>query len=371
MKIIIDCSNLRVGGGIQVALSFINDLIKIVIEEEIIILMSPQIAHSIKKLRFTPNFRLIEIHEDYYKNIFVRGRELYKIENEIKPNVIFTVFGPSYHKSKFPKIVGFAIPFIIYSNSPFFSKISLKEWLRYKFLGAVKSYFFKNNSDALIFETDDARNISIRKIDKKINMYTVGNTLNRIFIESEQWTYNVDVNKTEMDILCLSANYPHKNLDLIPKIIDEILILQPNLKFRFHITVKKNEFNFTKFHNQFVNYLGRVELEDLPHLYSKMDINFMPTLLEVFSTTYLEAMFMEVPIVCSDMSFARDICADSAIYCDPLNAAVYAKNLLKVKDNKNLKNTLIQNGKRNLKRFGTSMERTNQYLEIIKNTINH
>jgi glycosyltransferase involved in cell wall biosynthesis len=201
-------------------------------------------------------------------------------------------------------------------------------------------------------------------------VYTVGNTLNSIFIDSDKWTYNINISKTDMDILCLSANYPHKNLDLIPKIIDEILIIQPKLNFRFHISAQKDEFNFPEFHNKYVNYLGRVEHEDLPHLYSKMDINFMPTLLEIFSTTYLEAMFMGVPTVCSDMSFSRDICLDSAIYCDPINAADYALKLLKVIGDKNLKKSLIQNGKRNLNRHLTSIERTNQYLEIIK-TINY
>jgi glycosyltransferase involved in cell wall biosynthesis len=368
LKIIVDCSNLRVGGGIQVALSFFNDLVKINIKDEIIVFMSPEIAPALNRMSFPNNFLLINLSPDIYCNIFVRGLKLFKLENEIKPEVIFTVFGPSYHKSRFPKVVGFAIPYIIYTDSPFFLKLSLIKKIKYKVLAITKLFFFRINSDALIFETNDARLALMGKIGNKINMYTVGNTLNSIFNDPDKWTDNINIIKSEMDIFCLSANYPHKNLDLIPNIIDEILILEPSLNFKFYISAEKDEFNFSKFHNNYVNFIGRIELENLPHLYSKMDINFMPTLLEIFSTTYLEAMFMGVPIVCSDMSFARDTCSDSAIYCEPINANDYAKKLLKVISNKNLKQSLIENGRQNLRRHLTSMERTYKYLDIINTT---
>ena len=101
-----------------------------------------------------------------------------------------------------------------------------------------------------------------------------------------------------------------------------------------------------------------------------MDIVLMPTLLEIFSTTYLEAMYMQVPIIASDMGFARDICWDSALFCSPLNAKDYAEKILMLSENSNLRNELITKGTENLKRFGTSMDRTQKYLEIIKEYAN-
>jgi glycosyltransferase involved in cell wall biosynthesis len=370
MKILIDCSNLRVGGGIQVAISFISDLVKIRVDDEIVIFMSPEIKSSLKKISLPQNFSLLELSNEVYSNFFFRVIKLGKLERSIEPDVVFTVFGPSYHKSYCPKVVGFAIPYIVYSSSPFFWKLSVIKKIRYKILAKTKLFFFKKYSNALIFETDDARLSLINKIGDRINMYTVGNTLNSIFQDYEKWTSNVSIIKTELDILCLSANYPHKNLDIIPDIIDEILNEQPYLSFKFHITAEMSDFGFSSFHNGYVNYIGRVELEDLPHLYSNMDIVFMPTLLEIFSTTYLEAMFMGVPLVCSDMSFARDICLDSAVFCDPINANDYARKILLVKSDESLKCSLIQNGKRNLRRYMKSMDRTYKYLEIIKKTAN-
>jgi glycosyltransferase involved in cell wall biosynthesis len=96
----------------------------------------------------------------------------------------------------------------------------------------------------------------------------------------------------------------------------------------------------------------------------------MPTLLEVFSTTYLEAMFMKVPILSSDMEFARDICGNAAIFCNPTDVEEYAKNILILYNDPTLRKNLIQKGEQNLKRFGNSLQRTKQYIEIIKNTKN-
>ena len=65
--------------------------------------------------------------------------------------------------------------------------------------------------------------------------------------------------------------------------------------------------------------LGPVDLEDLPNVYRASDALFLPTLLESFSGTYLEAMHYGLPILTTDLDFARNICRDAALYFDPEN----------------------------------------------------
>ena len=142
MKILIDCSNLRVGGGIQVAISFISDLVKIRVDDEIVIFMSPEIKSSLKKISLPQNFSLLELSNEVYSNFFFRVIKLGKLERKIEPDVVFTVFGPSYHKSYCPKVVGFAIPYIVYNSSPFFWKLSVIKKIRYKILAKTKLFFF-------------------------------------------------------------------------------------------------------------------------------------------------------------------------------------------------------------------------------------
>ena len=191
------------------------------------------------------------------------------------------------------------------------------------------------------------------------------NTLNAIFNKKEEWQ-NLPIEKTQLDILCLTANYPHKNLPLIPKLIKEIQKLAPELNFKVYISLKKEELIFDNQYDRYVNYLGNVALSQLPSLYQQMDVLLMPSLLETFSTTYLEAMAMKVPIVASDTPFSRDICAEAALYCSPLKADEYAEKILLLHKNIGIRDKLIQEGEQNLKRFGTSMDRTKKYIEIIE-----
>ena len=128
--------------------------------------------------------------------------------------------------------------------------------------------------------------------------------------------------------------------------------------------------NFDKKYDQYINYLGKVDINQVPLLYKQMNLLFMPTLLETFSTTYLEAMISEIPIVTSKMSFAQDVCGDSALYCEPLSATDYAKKISLLTSDNELRNSLIQKGKINLLRFGTSMDRTKKYLEILEKHAN-
>ncbi|WGU69964.1 glycosyltransferase [Capnocytophaga canimorsus] len=227
---------------------------------------------------------------------------------------------------------------------------------------------FLKNSDVLIFETDDAKFKFNRLTHNKKISYTVNNTLNTIFTTPNDWK-DFKINKVGLNILCLTANYLHKNLDIIPRVIDQLLTMDNDLDFKFFISLEKKDLRFDDKYDRYISYLGRVELENLPILYLQMNILFMPTLLETFSTTYLEAMFMKVPIVASDMSFARDICGEATLYCSPLNEKDYAEKILLLYNNKELKNSLISKGQKELKRFGDSISRTKKILRNNKKNI--
>ncbi len=370
MKLIIDNSNLFDGGGLQVAMSFVNDLRELGLEHSYYIVNSPNAAKIFEKEKYPENFYFTTLPEAGHGNIFKRGRRLRNIEKKLKPDVIFTVFGPSYHKSRQVKVVGFAIPYIVYPDSPFLSLISIKEKIRYKLLSLLKSYCFKSFSDALIFETEDAKQIFVSNHQYKKQTFTVGNTLNEIFFKPLKWK-ELEINtNSSLKILFLTANYPHKNMKILPEVI-QILIDKYKIKdFCFLITLDKNDLNFSEQTNKYITYLGKIELEKIPSLYKKSNIVFIPTLLEVFSATYLEAMFMKKPIIASDMGFSRDICRESAYFCNPIDPEEYAKAIYELASNESLRNKLVNNGTENLKRFGTSMDRTQKYLEIIKEYAN-
>lgn len=369
MKIIIDNSNLFAGGGLQVAASFLRDLKKMNVNCDFHVIQSFNSANIIDENDFPDNFKFYNLDKSEEKFKSKRIKSVKKIEDALKPDCIFTLFGPSYHKSKFPKLVGFAIPYIIYPDSPFFKRISLREKIYYKLLSLIKIYSFKKYSDGLIFETENARKIFIEReyYDKK--SFVVGNTLNEIFINPNNWIDFENLISSSCNILFLTANYPHKNMAIVPEVI-KILREKYQLKdFKFLITLNKNDLNFTDSVNENIQYLGKVDLEMIPSLYNKSNIVFIPTLLEVFSATYLEAMQMKRPIIASDLGFSRDICGDSAYFCEPTNADSYANAIFTLINDENLQHDLITKGCENIKRFGSSVDRTNSYLAIINKLV--
>ncbi|MCT3942690.1 glycosyltransferase family 4 protein [Elizabethkingia anophelis] len=369
MKLIIDNSNLFAGGGLQVAASFLRDLKKMNLSDEFHIIQSLNAIKVIENEQFPDNFTFYNLGKSEEKSKSKRIRSVKRIESIVNPDCIFTLFGPSYHKSKYPKLVGFAIPYIIYQNSPFFKKISVKENIYYKLLSILKVYSFKKYSDALIFETENARKTFVEKTHYNKDTYTVGNTLNEIFFEPNEWRDYDNLPTSSFKILFLTANYPHKNMDVIHEVIK---ILKHKYKFndfKFLITLQSEELNFPEYCEEYIEYLGKVDLKKIPSLYNQSQMVFIPTLLEVFSATYLEAMLMKKPIIASDLEFSRDICGESAYFCEPVNAESYADAIFRLANDENLRNSLVSKGTENLKRFGSSMERTVSYLNIIKTLI--
>lgn len=366
MKILIDNSNLFAGGGLQVAASFLRDLKKINKEDVFFVVQSLNCAKVLVNDTFPENFVFYNLGKSEEQSKRERINSVKRIENSVTPDFIFTVFGPSYHKSNYPKLVGFAIPYILYPNSPFFKQISLKEKMYYKLLSIIKTYSFKKFSDSLVFETENARQIFIKKTGFEKKTFVVGNTLNEIFSNINQWEKYEGLSSGYLNILFLTANYPHKNMQILPQVIT-ILREKYNMNdFKFLITLDKEEVNYPQFCHQHIEYLGKVNLEKIPSLYEQSHLIFIPTLLEVFSATYLEAMFMKKPIIASDLEFSRDICGDSAYYCEPVNPQSYAKAIYELVNNEETRNNLVEKGIANLKRFGSSLDRTNEYMNIIK-----
>ena len=370
MKILVDNSNLFAGGGLQVAVSFIRDLKNLGYNDEYHIVQSFNSSKELGDEIFPDNFIFINFSKKEEKSIFQRIKALKKIENEIKPDVIFTVFGPSYHKSNYKKIVGFAWGFVIYPNSPYFKKLSFKTFIKFKILNLIKVFCFNRNSDALIFETDYSREYYLKNLNYKKETYVVSNTLNTIFNQKELHEDYYLKSKANYNILFLTANYQHKNLDLLPEIIEFLRDKEKKDFFIIHVSINEYDLEIPIELKKYVNFLGKVTLNELPSLYEQMDAVLMPSLLETFSTTYLEAMFMKKPLVVSDLEFARDICRDSAIYCTPTSSMDFANALYNIFRDKQLANTLVNNGDINLKRFGTSLDRTKKYLAILEKTIN-
>jgi glycosyltransferase involved in cell wall biosynthesis len=91
---------------------------------------------------------------------------------------------------------------------------------------------------------------------------------------------------------------------------------------------------------------------------------FLPSLIEIFTASYPEAMQMKKPILTSDLSFAHDICGEAAEYFDPVNPADIANKIIYLASNPARRTQLVKNGEKRLLQFETPASRAKNLLDV-------
>jgi len=370
MRILVNCSNIKKGGGIQVALSFIEQVYAIRGHEWHIIL-SNTLVNNIELVKEANKQNISTYHYTINPNIFssITGlnKKLNEIEKRINPDAVFTIFGPSYWRPKKITFMWIRKPQYISPNSPYFDIISRKRKLKLQLKKNFHLYDFKKFNNALVSESEFVSD-RLKIIFPNKPVFTVSNTHHQFYLKPEKWKYDKIVEDfTGFSLLTITSNYPHKNLKIIPEVIDYLSISYPEFKFRFLLTVTKEELsNISQRHENYITFYGKVNIEECPPLYQKSDAMFLPTLMECFSASYPEAMFMQKPILTSDLDFAHSICGDAAVYFDPLDPVSIGRSIYELSISKEKQEELKKAGTMQLSKFETAESRAMKYVDILE-----
>jgi glycosyltransferase involved in cell wall biosynthesis len=359
-----------------VALSFINELKKMTKNHEYHIFLSQAIAKQIDQKTFSSNFNfyLIEKSPSSLKTRKEIVAQLDTLEEQIQPDIVFSVFGPSYWKPKARHITGFADGWVYNPKSVAYDRLPFFKRVKMRLHGMYKSYYLKKDAEYFVLETEDARQKLAKTINvHKDNIFVVGNTYSSIFndeqylLESnEAYISLAPREKNEFRLMYIAHNHPSKNL----KVINELLPLLENINIKFILTLDNTSFHtlFPVKTDKIIN-LGIVPQVACPSIYKQCDALFAPTLLETFSAAYPEAMKMEKPILTSNYSFATDICQDAALYFDPLDQNDIAQKIRQLVSDKTLQKDLIEKGKKRVKEFETARSRAEKYITLCENIV--
>ena len=369
MKILINTASTHKGGGVQVARSFIEECRNFT-ENKYYVILGKMLSELINPADFPANFTFSTIGYRPATRVFsykFRLQYFKQVQNTFKPDVVFTTSGPAYWRPKAPHLVGYNLPHYIYRDSPFFNKVSMASKLKWKMKGEVLRYFFRKDADAYVVQTDDV-NHRLKSWLNRDNIHTVSNTHSHFYDDQLQVDHKLSPKRNgEFRFLTLSAWHTHKNLKVIPKVIDK---LPSDLlkEITFVLTLPQEQFD-KEFSNQAganIKNIGPVNPEEGPSLYRECDALFLPTLLECFSASYAEAMKMEKPIVTSDLGFAHTVCGNAALYFDPTNEADIAEKIVQLIEDTGLQEKLVENGKNRIRQFQSAKERAESYLQICK-----
>jgi glycosyltransferase involved in cell wall biosynthesis len=369
MNIIINTSNLYVGGGVQVALSFINELNNVSEENNYHVFVSKAVRDQIDYRVFSDKFKFYFIPKSpshLIKRLKIT-KFLSNLEEKIMPDVVFTVFGPSYWRPKARHVVGFALGWITNPASEAYKTLNFKQKIKRRLDTIYKSYYLKRDTDIYIVETEDVKEKLFKVFNiSKEKTFVVGNIHSSFFNGKDYPAFKLlDKKKKEFRLVTIAHNYSHKNI----KIIKEVLpyLKDREMNYKFFITIDDESYNslFKNYKEQVIN-LGPVKSKYCPSLYKQCDALFLPTLLESFTASYPEAMKMKKPICTSDLSFAHSICHGAALYFDPLDSKDIADKIMQLAENKSLQKELISKGTERLKDFETAESRASKYLEVCK-----
>lgn len=371
MRILVNTSNLRFGGAVQVAFSLICEL-RARSEYEYHIIVGPGIASVLDPNLFSDNFHF------YYKsfgiitinNVCCIQKELDEIEKQVTPDCIITTSGPAYWRSQAPHIIGFNLPLFIYPESPYVRKLPPIRKARLCLKRELHRYFFKRDADALIVQTEDV-NKRVRSFLHTDNVHTISNTYAAWF--NGEYKGSQILPKRQSNVfrfLTVSSYYEHKDLEIIPRVIDA---LDNDIKshVEFVLTLSQDQYR------QHINYTipsqvyltGPVLPPEVPGLYQECDALFLPTLAECFSASYPEAMKMEKPIITTDLGFAHSICDNAALYFNPCDAHSAAYQISRLVRSKSLQQQLADKGLDRLQFFDSSSDRARKILNLAEELI--
>ncbi|TFH24056.1 MAG: glycosyltransferase [Bacteroidia bacterium] len=366
MKILINCSMLKKGGVLQVGHSLVSELLHQK-DHDYYFILSSLLRKDFPEMEEGPRFITYNVTPSVFLSLTGREKKLDALVERIQPDVVFSVFGPTYWKPKCPHVSGYAKAAYFYPDSPFIQGMPVRRKIRLFILKTLHMHDFKRFNQALVVETNDAAKRLESLIPSK-KVFVVSNTYNQVFDQPELWDNTLKLPEFEgITLLSITANYRHKNLAVIPGVISYLKEHYPSLKFRFVLTLNRNEFrSVDEEQARHILFLGRASIHQVPSLYKQSDLMFMPTLLECFSATYPESMRMSVPVLTSDMPFARDVCGDAALYFDPLSIESIGEAIYTLASSEDLRSDMAERGQHRLATFETSLTRAQKYIDILE-----
>ena len=259
--------------------------------------------------------------------------------------------------------------YAVFPESPAWQLLDFNSWLIRK----AKLFYFKqylNYVDVMIAQT----HLMKVRLEKLYGLRNVEVCANAVSLENLKGgaTHNFQLGDG-LKLLYLSYYYPHKNIEIFLPLAEEIRARKKTIRIIITIAPEQHRKSKEFLHQvearglgDVICNIGPVAMKDVPSLYAQTDGLLMPTLLESFSGTYVEAMFHGKPIYTSALDFAKAVCGDAAYYFDPSNHHEILERILESQDDPEGKSLKIEAGKQILAGLPTWEQVFLKYLQLFE-----
>lgn len=261
---------------------------------------------------------------DFFGTYIKVKHEVAKLENYICPDVIYSITAPSYFTFATVEVMRFTNPLVAHPNKYSNSVLTLFQ--------KTRNWFYCKNQIRMIrkahyfvTQTETTKNGILKITGEQDNhVCVVKNVLPSVFKSMD----NTPIIEDDwINIACVGNPVPHKNFDIIPSVLIELRKLGIN-NVRFHTTIPNDHSLYEKIKYElvkselidgWVNH-GRLSQIELGFMYQRCQFCFLPTLLEVFSASTVEAMYFNLPTIATDLPFNKEVFQDSCLYYIPMDA---------------------------------------------------
>jgi len=367
--VLFNCSTNVIGGGIKNSVVFIRHALD---SEKFLwhFAISPQVAETLEAYHLTLDhrFRIIDPSPARSRNSRI---ELIKLIDKTPFIGVYTMAGPAYIETNLTHVQGISHAFITHPRlEAFFLRPGIYHTFR-RLLETIIKAHYSLKADFFIFQTESARSGFCKRYHISFNRTRViPNAFDRELFEMPKECKNVaDSSRKKIIIFCPAAAYFHKGLHFIPDIASELVKIANGLVFEFILSLDETSvlWNVVKKRNKrlnterFVHTIGSYNYRDSASLYQNSTLVFVPSLLETYSATYLEAMVARRPLIVAERPFAREICRDAALYVEPKNSRETAMKILGLINNKELQKRFVMNG---LQVLASSIDQDQRFILI-------
>lgn len=355
MRVLLDCSRISTGGGIQGALAVLQNATETP-EHEWHVVMSAKLSAEVPG--DWDRFWHSVVRLDRWRTPFLRKLPvpwfMSRHEFAVRPHIVFSVFGPVFWRPQSLHLVGFALPHLIYPETDVLLNYGslLRPVARLRLELALRSF---RRADYLVVETDTVRNRleAVLGIPRS-RVFVVRNTYSPLFAASLKHEPSKPTGMP-FTIFVPSAAYPHKNLRCIPSVCSDLEHLGQR-DFQFVLTLPQDSPSWLRLQKvaerlsvgRRLRTVGHIPHGQLSAYYQQADGIFLPSLLECSTAVYPETFMTGLPLVTSKLDFALELCGNAALYINPQSSMEAAMAWAQLISDPQLRDRLVENGKKQL-----------------------
>ncbi|MFD2573461.1 glycosyltransferase [Spirosoma soli] len=326
MKLFINAINLSSAGGLNVTLNFLERLTDYQPGDLEVYVAAPSncgyepLASANMQFVWLPDGPNVWVSRVYIDYVWIPD-----LLKKIRPDAVFTM-GNFATPTALPQVLLTQYPHPAYPNQR--DVTDRLDWLEAVNVSVRNAVFGMRLKyvDVLLVQTETMRSRirhvypSLPAVELLPNAYTQ---------LSHQTAYKLPRSKEPgiRYLLCLSRYYSHKNIEVLVDVAQQIA--HREMPYRILLTIESEQHYKARWLlrriqkerlDSVIYTIGNVPTTSIAALYTQVDGLVLPTLLESFSGTYVDAMHFGVPIFTSRRDFAEEVCGDCAYYFNPLSA---------------------------------------------------